>query len=113
MWSPRNDFGDIRRLHLTFSADLNKRDNVWKTQIPFQSDVSSAVAVVDDKAPYLIDQSVRFLTNHDDEFRLRRRYFSTLVLHHLGTSHVVHKTYRRHCIKQQLILHVGTLVAGC
>ena len=43
--------------------------------------------------------------------RCRRRYFSTLVLRHLRTSHVVHKTYRSHCIKQQLILHVDT--PGC
>ena len=40
------------RLRLTFSADWNKRDNVEKTRMPFQSDVFAAVAVVDVKAPF-------------------------------------------------------------
>ena len=47
------NFREIR-LHLIFSADWNKRDNVWKTRMPFQSDDFAAVAVVvvDAKAPY-------------------------------------------------------------
>ena len=39
------------RLHLPFSANWNKRDSVWKTRIHFKSDVFTAVAVVDAKAP--------------------------------------------------------------
>ena len=39
------------RLHLPFSANWNKRDSVWKTGIHFKSDVFTAVAVVDAKAP--------------------------------------------------------------
>ena len=40
------------RLHLQFSANWNKRDSVWKTGIHFKSDVFTAVAVVDAKAPW-------------------------------------------------------------
>ena len=41
-------------LHLTFSANWNKRDKLWKTRIQVNSDVFAAVAVavVDAKAPY-------------------------------------------------------------
>ena len=39
------------RLHLPFSANWNKRDSVWKTGVHFKSDVFTAVAVVDAKAP--------------------------------------------------------------
>ena len=37
--------------HLPFSANWNKRDSVWKTGIHFKTDVFTAVAVVDAKAP--------------------------------------------------------------
>ena len=40
------------RLHLTFSANWNKRDRVWKNAIHFKSDVFAAIAVVAAKAPY-------------------------------------------------------------
>ena len=65
-----------------------------KTQIPFQSDVLSAVVVVDAKAPYLIDQSVRSLTNHDDEFRLATFSLSSSsssLFHHPCTASFTHK----------------------
>ena len=42
--------GEIR-LHLSFSADWNKRDNVWKTRMPFQTYVFATVAVVAAEAP--------------------------------------------------------------
>ena len=44
------NFREIR-LHLPFSSNWNKRDSVWKTGIHFKSDVFTAVAVVDAKAP--------------------------------------------------------------
>ena len=44
------------RPHLPFSANWNKRDSVWKTEIRFKSDVFTAVAVVDAKAPYLLEE---------------------------------------------------------
>ena len=40
------------RLHLTFSANWNKRDKVWYNAIHFKSDVFAPIAVVDAKAPY-------------------------------------------------------------
>ena len=39
------------RQHLPFSANWNKRDSVRKTGIHFKTDVFTAVAVVDAKAP--------------------------------------------------------------
>ena len=39
-----------------FAANWNKRDNVWKTGIYFKSDIFTAVAVVDAKAPYWLDE---------------------------------------------------------
>ena len=41
------------RLHLSFSANWNKRAKIEKTGIHFKTDVFAAVAVVDAKAAYL------------------------------------------------------------
>ena len=40
------------RLHLTFSANWNKRDKVWIKRILFKNDGFASVAVVDAKAPH-------------------------------------------------------------
>ena len=50
------------RLHLPFSTKWNKHDSVWKTGIHFKSDVYTAVAVVDAKAPYCIVATATYLT---------------------------------------------------
>ena len=42
--------GEIRR-RVTFSANWNKHDKIWKNVNSFLSDVFVAVAVVDAKAP--------------------------------------------------------------
>ena len=49
----RNSIMEIR-LHLTFLANWDKFDKVWKRRIHFKSDVSllSQIAVVDAEAPY-------------------------------------------------------------
>ena len=52
-------------LHYTFSTNWNKRvaDKVWKTLIPFKSDVFAAVAVVDAKTPYNLQRQRKLHLN--------------------------------------------------
>ena len=46
------------RQHSTFSANWNKRDKVKKTRNHFKSDIFAAVAVVNAKASFYLNQEV-------------------------------------------------------